>query len=107
MEQGIDPEIVSEAGAKAKTVTPHDKLARMISLNMRHNVALVDILESISGIEGDHISSLLTAVRKFISSKIPDGTETKGATCPNCGSDNMKFESGCKMCIDCGTSGCD
>jgi ribonucleoside-diphosphate reductase alpha chain len=106
MEKGIDPEIVSEAGAKAKIATPHDKLARMISLNMRHNVDLVDILESISSIEGDHISSLLTAVRKFISSKIPDGVEAKGATCVECGSDNIKFESGCHLCIDCGYSGC-
>jgi len=106
IDSGIDAEIVALTAVKSKDVVPHDKLARMISLNMRHNVSLVDILECISNIEGDHISSLLTAVRKFISSKIPDGTMSHKAKCVQCGSTNIKYESGCSMCVDCGYSGC-
>jgi ribonucleoside-diphosphate reductase alpha chain len=97
---GLDEKIIEDALNKAKNDYPHNRLGRMISLNLRHNVPREDILVSLAGIEGDSISSLVTAVRKFIGETIPDGTPLKGMKCPNCGGD-LVMESGCKICVEC------
>ena len=106
--KGISKEIVQETLEKARVDYPHNRLGRMISLNLRHNVQRVDILTCLMGIEGDNISTLLTAVRKFLAESIEDGTSLKGkgVSCPSCGSDNTALRSGCMDCLDCGTSGC-
>jgi len=103
---GVDREIVEKALDKAKKDYPHNRLGRMISLCMRHNVSRDDILVSLMGIDGDHISTLLTAVRKFIGETIKDGTKLKGYRCEECNGDNVILEGGCKKCQDCGFSGC-
>ena len=78
----------------------------MISLNLRHNVQITDIYAALRDIDGDHISTLLTAVRKFLSESMANGTKLSGVTCPACGSDNMQIDGGCPTCLDCGNSNC-
>lgn len=107
LEKGISKEIIEETLQKARVDYPHNRLGRMISLNLRHNVDRVDILTSLMDIEGDNISTLLTAVRKFLAESIDDGTSLKNVKCPSCGSEgNMVLQSGCSTCLDCGFSGC-
>lgn len=108
IEKGIDRGIVEETLQKAKIDYPHNRLGRMISLNLRHNVQRVDILTALMGIEGDNISTLLTAVRKFLAESIEDGTSLKGkgVKCVSCGSDHVALQSGCINCLDCGNSAC-
>jgi ribonucleoside-diphosphate reductase alpha chain len=105
---GINSKIVDVAIEKANNDEPHNKLGRMISLCLRHNIPRESIYVVISDIEGDNISSLLTAVRKYISNTIADGTVLKGMKCPNpeCKSENYVILSGCKQCRDCGHSAC-
>jgi ribonucleoside-diphosphate reductase alpha chain len=103
---GIEKSIVEAATEKAEDDEPHNKLGRMISLNLRHNVPIEKIYETLCHINGDNISSLLTAIRKFIASGMPDGTIIKGYKCPDCKGENVILESGCKKCRDCGFSGC-
>lgn len=108
LERGISKRIVEETLQKARVDYPHNRLGRMISLNLRHNVQRVDILTALMGIENDNISTLLTAVRKFLAESVEDGTSLKGkgVKCVGCSSENVVLQSGCTTCLDCGWSGC-
>lgn len=102
---GINQKIIDGTWDKCLGDYPHNRLARMISLCMRHNIPREDILVALTGIEGDNISTLLTAVRKFIGETIDDGKEIVGLTCPECQS-TLIMESGCFICKNCGHSHC-
>lgn len=106
IECGIDAKIVEDTWDKCLGDSAHNRLGRMISLCMRHNIPREDILVSLSGIDGDHISTLLTAVRKFIAETIEDGKEIVGMVCPECGSDKLIMQSGCFTCSECSYAGC-
>jgi ribonucleoside-diphosphate reductase alpha chain len=97
---GIDKGLVRSAVGKASQDYPHNRLGRMISLCLRHNIPREDILVSLMGIDGDNISTLLTAVRKFLSKTLADGVLLKGLKCPSCGG-RVITEGGCQRCIDC------
>jgi ribonucleotide reductase alpha subunit len=97
---GVEREIVKESVTKANKDYPHNRLGRMVSLCLRHNIPREDILVSLMGIDGDNISTLLTAVRKFLSQTLSDGTVLKGLKCPHCGG-RVITEGGCQRCIDC------
>ena len=105
---GINNKIVQHSIEKCKNDYPYNRLGRMISLCLRHNINRVDILTKLRGIEGDNVSTLLTSVRKFIGKTITDGTPVKGLKCKNveCNSDNLIFEAGCIKCADCGNQEC-
>ena len=101
-----DFKLVEKTVKKVEEAVGHNKLGRMISLNLRHNVPREQILQTLSGIEGDNVSTLLTAVRKFLGETIKDGTKLTGFTCPKCSSQSVKMEGGCFVCIDCGDTNC-
>jgi ribonucleoside-diphosphate reductase alpha chain len=105
---GIENKIIQHAIEKCKMDYPHNRLGRMVSLCLRHNISRVDVLTALRGIEGDNVSTLLTSVRKFIGKTIEDGTPVKGIKCKNekCNSDRMIFEAGCVKCADCGNQDC-
>lgn len=104
---GIDNKHIEETLEKCKIDYPHNRLGRFISLCLRHNVPREDILMALQGIEGDNISTLLTAVRKFIGQTIKEGTKLQGKKCPNCNVEGeMIFESGCFRCLACNYAGC-
>jgi len=102
---GIRGKIIDDNWEKCLGDMPHNRLARMISLCLRHNIPREDILVALTGIDGDNVSSLLTAVRKFIGTTIDDGREIVGMNCPECGS-TLVMESGCFVCKQCGYAGC-
>jgi len=102
---GIDRKIVTETVEKANDDYPHNRLGRMVSLCLRHNVPREDILISLEGIDGDNLSTLLAAVRKFLSKTLPDGTKLPGLKCPGCG-EQLVVRSGCKDCPSCGWTAC-
>jgi len=103
---GVISKIVDGTWEKALGDTPHNRLARMISLCMRHNIPREDILVALQNTTGDNISSLLTAVRKFIGKTIEDGREIVGMKCPECGGEELRMESGCFVCNSCQYAGC-
>ncbi len=106
LSRGIDNKIVIQSVEKANQDYPHNRLGRMVSLCLRHNIPREDILVSLMGIDGDNVSTLLTAVRKFMSKTLSDGTLLKGIKCFSCGGDRVVMESGCQKCLDCSFSGC-
>jgi ribonucleoside-diphosphate reductase alpha chain len=102
---GIDKKFVVETVEKANSDYPHNRLGRMVSLCLRHNVPREDILTSLMDIDGDNVSTLLTAVRKFLSKTLPDGTVLPGLKCPECGG-QLIMRSGCRDCPSCSWSAC-
>jgi ribonucleoside-diphosphate reductase alpha chain len=102
---GIDRKIVNESVEKAKNDYPHNRLGRMTSLCLRHNIPREDILVALMNIDGDNISTLLASVRNFLSKTIVDGTVLKSLKCPECGSELIAI-SGCKHCKHCNWSAC-
>lgn len=107
LEKGVDSVLVQQCIDKAKLDYSYNRLGRMISLCLRHNISTIDILVTLRGIEGDSLSSLLAAVRKFISLTINDGTVIKAIKCEACGSEGTTImEAGCFKCQSCGSSRC-
>jgi len=104
--KGVDQELVNVQYSKLKPKAYHENIGKMAAMCLRHNIQIPDIINALEGIEGDYISSTLTAVRKFLARAVPDGVEKVGAKCTACGSSNIIFESGCDKCLDCGNSGC-
>ena len=102
---GVISRIVKETIDKANEDYPHNRLGRMVSLCLRHNIPREDILVSIMNIDGDNISTLLTSVRKFLSKTLEDGIELKGLKCPSC-EGQMVMAGGCSQCLDCGEALC-
>jgi len=103
---GVNSKVIDAMLEKANNDEYHNKLGRIISLCLRHNIPRARIYVALSDIDGDNVSSLLTAVRKYISNTIADGTVLKGLKCPTCKSENFVILSGCKQCRDCGHSAC-
>lgn len=106
IDAGVEPGLVLDQVEKIASDAYHVKLGKIISMAMRHAIPLPQIVASISGIEGDYISTTLTAVRKFLSEQIEDGVKAVGASCPACDSTDVVYESGCSTCRSCGHSGC-
>jgi ribonucleotide reductase alpha subunit len=103
---GIDNKIIAPVIDKCKMDYPHNRLGRVISMCLRHNIPREDILGALYNIEGDNISTLLFSVRKFISSTMTDGTKIKNFKCPSCKGDNLVYQGGCYSCCDCHAVGC-
>jgi ribonucleoside-diphosphate reductase alpha chain len=106
MDRGVDMDLVLDQVEKLKSDAYHVKLGKIISMCLRHNIDLPSIVASISDIDGDYIATTLTAVRKFLSEHIADGTKITGKVCDACGSSNIIFEGGCDKCLDCGGGSC-
>jgi len=106
LDVGISDKIVEDTWDKALGDLSYNRLARMISLCLRHNIPIADIIVTLTNIEGDNVSTILTAVRKFLGRHVKNGTKAKGIKCGSCGSDDMRMESGCYVCKSCGSQKC-
>jgi hypothetical protein len=81
------------------------KLTRTISLLLRHNVPVLDIVQALDKVENIFAGSFLFQIKKHLASYIPDDSAPTGV-CSECGSTNLKYEAGCLSCLDCGNSKC-
>jgi ribonucleoside-diphosphate reductase alpha chain len=106
VDKGVEVDLVLDQVEKLKGCPHCERLGKMISMCLRHNIKIPTIIQTLEGIEEDYISSTLTAVRKFLATAVKDGTKKEGVTCPDCGSSEVVFESGCGRCLTCGSSGC-
>jgi ribonucleoside-diphosphate reductase alpha chain len=102
----IEDQYIDKLYNKCKNDPPNYKLAKYISMCLRHNLPILDIVLALENLEGDNISTILTAVRKFLSKHIENGTKVKGKKCPACNSEKIIYESGCIKCLDCGEGNC-
>jgi hypothetical protein len=101
-EKGIKKDVVIEQIKKYSGQNNVDKIARTISMALRHNISILDIVKTIDcEIE---FSSLLFHIKKILENFIPDGTKTE-QTCPTCGT-ILIYQEGCNFCPGCGFSKC-
>jgi len=82
------------------------KVARLISLLLRHGVLIKNVVFALDKVEDVFVGSFVFQIRKFLASFIKDGEKVEGAKCENCGSRNIVYSEGCSVCKDCGGSKC-
>jgi ribonucleoside-diphosphate reductase alpha chain len=104
--KGIPQEHIEEVTAKISSNDNASKIARAISLNLRHGVLIKNIVAVLDSMEDVYAGSFLFQIKKFLSSFIKDGEKVEGEKCADCGSTNVVYEEGCKRCNNCGSSKC-
>jgi Ni,Fe-hydrogenase I cytochrome b subunit len=108
IDKGVNSDVVKKLKDKADTQSQNniDRVARFISMAMRHNVKIADIVVILDEYT-ENISSLIYHIKKHLESLIGDNTIVDNEKCPECGN-NIIYVGGCKQCSDtsCGWSKC-
>ena len=80
-----------------------DKMSRAISMCLRHNINISDIVQILDR-HNNQLSSFLFHIKKLLSRYIPDGT-ISNKKCDECKS-QLVYQQGCFVCMNCGFSKC-
>jgi ribonucleoside-diphosphate reductase alpha chain len=104
--KGIPTKFVDETLEKIKYDSNSSKVARAISLNLRHGVLIKNIVFELDKLETIFVGSFLFQIKKFLASYVKDGETIDGAVCKNCNSATIVFSEGCSKCLTCGSSKC-
>ena len=83
-----------------------NKLARAISLLLRHGVLIKNIVGELDKVPDVFVGSFLFQIKKYLSGWIKDGEKIEGESCGECGSTQIVYSEGCKKCSDCGAGKC-
>ena len=97
---------IDEVLAKISGNDNASKIARMISLNLRHGVLIKNIVNVLDSMEDIYVGSFLFQIKKYLASFIKNGETVQGEVCQDCGSTNVIYEEGCKKCVNCGSGKC-
>jgi ribonucleoside-diphosphate reductase alpha chain len=103
--KGIPDTHINETLCKITNDNNTTKIARMISLNLRHGVLLKNIVAALDQVEEITVSSFLFRIKKWLATFIQDGEKVEGEKCSECGGD-IVFSEGCQKCVNCGSSRC-
>ena len=83
--------------------------AKLISGVLRHGMPIVDVLNLINGLslDSEAINTWKNGVERSLKRYIPDGTkDDTGKKCSKCNSNNLVYQEGCLVCMNCGYSKC-
>lgn len=105
-EKGIPEKHIESTKQKISGDNNATKLARTISLLLRHGVLIKNIVFVLNQVQNVYAGSFLFQIRKLLSSYIRDGERAEGVICGNCESSNIVFQEGCMTCMNCGISKC-
>jgi ribonucleoside-diphosphate reductase alpha chain len=105
-DKGIPSKWIEDTQKKMDIDNNPTKIARAISLNLRHGVLIKNVVAVLDHVEDIYVGSFLFQIRKFLSTYIKDGEKVEGEKCSNCGGTNIIFSEGCKRCNNCGSSRC-
>lgn len=105
-EKSIPEKWINETEQKIANDTNINKLARTISLLLRHGVFIKNVVRVLDQVEDVYVGSFLFQIKKYLSQYIRDGEQADGVMCNACGSSNVVFSEGCFKCVDCGSSKC-
>lgn len=107
---------IGKAGSDVAAFT--EAIARLISLALRNNIPVEEIIKQLEGIGGsmsvgfglNRITSVPDAIAKALKDVVkdkPEATNDKTTDiCPNCGMATLIRGEGCKTCVSCGYSMC-
>lgn len=104
--KGVPDRHIDDTVTKTGSDSNHTKIARMISLNLRHGVLIKNIVAALERVEDVHVGSFLFQIKKFLASFIKDGEKVEGQKCESCGSSEIIYQEGCSVCKNCGSSKC-
>lgn len=104
--KGIPANHIDEVMDKISSNDNASKIARVISLNLRHGVLIKNIVAVLDQMEDVYVGSFLFQIKKYLAGFIKDGERVENEKCQECGSDKIVYEEGCKKCISCGSSKC-
>jgi ribonucleoside-diphosphate reductase alpha chain len=86
----------------------YSDLTRMISLTLRHGADCKYVVEQLQ--KGERESDMFSfgrSLARVLKSYIVDGEKSNSVKkCPECGSDKMRYQDGCPLCLDCGYTRC-
>lgn len=103
--KGIPEKYVEDTVNKSVHDSNATKVCRMISLCLRHGVLIRNIVSELDKV--DCIAgTFVFHVRKYLASFIKDGEKVSDEKCQSCGSTNVVYQEGCKVCANCGSSKC-
>jgi len=103
--KGISNQLLEAQKVKFQYESNVNKVSRAISMALRHNISVLDIVNTLNNCH-DGFATVLFATKKVLSKFIDDGTKSKGETCPDCGKKTITFQEGCKLCTNCAWSAC-
>jgi len=82
-----------------------DTIARLASTGLRHGVDISFIVHQLEKTKGGDMNSFSKVLARVLKKYIVD-SDVFGASCPNCQTDSLVWQDGCKTCKTCGYSGC-
>ncbi len=83
--------------------------AKFISGVLRYGMPIVDVINLVNGLQLDSesINTWKNGVERALKCYIPDGTkDDTGKKCTKCDSNNLVYQEGCLVCMNCGYSKC-
>jgi ribonucleoside-diphosphate reductase alpha chain len=104
-DKGIPEKFVKEIEDKVAADSNPSKIARAISLCLRHGVRVKSVVGALDNVQDVFVGSFLFAIRKYLGSFIKDGEVVADAKCDECGG-TLVYEEGCQKCSNCGASKC-
>jgi len=83
-------------------------LAKLISGVLRHGMPMKSVVEVVShlNLNDESLNTWKNGVIRALSKFIPNGTTSKGNSCPECNNDSLVYQEGCLTCKDCGYTKC-
>lgn len=103
--KGIPEKHVADVEGKTTSDNNASKICRTISLCLRHGVSIKSIVAKLDKTDC-LVGSFVFHIRKYLASLIKDGEKVADEQCLECGSENVVYQEGCKVCKNCGSSKC-
>lgn len=103
--KGIPEKHISSVAGKIAGDNNPSKICRSISLCLRHGVLIRNIVATLGQVDC-LVGSFVFHIRKFLAGFIKDGEKVQNEQCGECGSENVVYQEGCKVCANCGSSKC-
>jgi ribonucleoside-diphosphate reductase alpha chain len=108
-DKGIPQRWVDDVEGKIKSDNNPTKIARTISLCLRHGILIKNVVTTLDEVEDVFVGTFLFQIKKYLMSWIKDGEKYSNGEndCPECGAhDSFIYAEGCIKCSQCGYSKC-
>lgn len=106
-DRGVPEKWVADTEEKIDGDSNSTKIARCISLNLRHGVLIKNVVAALDTIENVFVGTFLFQIKKHLMTWIKEGEKVHNGDCPECGSkDSFVYSEGCCKCSQCSYSRC-